>query len=363
MTEQSSMMPGDRTERILILLLGAIGDVIRALPLAVRIRKEKPDAFLAWAVEPKSFGILEHHPALDRVIVFDRPGGFVAYQRFVQELRNERFDVVLDLQRHLKSGVTSFLTGAKRRIGFHRKNAKEGNWVFNNDTIPVVENFSAKISHYQHFGDRLGLAREKTLSFGLSATQSENSATELVLREHCQAAAIPLPPQERRVALLLGSSWPSRFWPARHFLQLSQALYQRMGMVCFLIGSGNEKELEQTLLSEKDRPPMISLVDKTSLSDLMQVLPRMRIAIGPDCGPMHLAAACGISVVSLWGATSPKRSAPYGSESLILHSPIACSPCYRRECPGLGNLCMKLISPEAVFAQVEREIAKDFKQG
>jgi ADP-heptose:LPS heptosyltransferase len=77
------------------------------------------------------------------------------------------------------------------------------------------------------------------------------------------------------------------------------------------------------------------------------------VVIGNDSGPLHLAAAAKVPIISLFGATHPGRSAPYGSEALALHSPAGCSPCYRRRCPGLNTVCMLDLPPEAVLAQVE----------
>ena len=96
----------------------------------------------------------------------------------------------------------------------------------------------------------------------------------------------------------------------------------------------------------------MDLAGQTSLSELVAVLEQSSFAVGPDSGPMHIAAAVGTPVISLWGATSPQRSGPLGSEHLMLQSPIGCSPCYRRTCPGLDRLCMSSIPVEAVIAQL-----------
>jgi heptosyltransferase II len=91
-----------------------------------------------------------------------------------------------------------------------------------------------------------------------------------------------------------------------------------------------------------------NLSGKTTLRDLIGIFAHARLAMGPDSGPMHLAAAVGVPVVSLWGATSPVRSAPWGSEALVLRGTAACSPCYIRRCP-LGRVCMQRITPEEVL--------------
>jgi ADP-heptose:LPS heptosyltransferase len=106
------------------------------------------------------------------------------------------------------------------------------------------------------------------------------------------------------------------------------------------------------------RKKLTNLSGKTTLRDLIGIFSRARLTMGPDSGPMHLAAATGVPVISLWGATSPIRSAPWGSEAFVLQGPAACSPCYTRHCP-IGRACMQRITPDHVM-QKAREILHPF---
>src|SRR5271167_2931410 len=106
---------GSAPRRILIVLLGSIGDVIRALPLLGRVRRAYPDAHIAWAVEPKSRPLLDDHPWLDQLIVYDRARAPIAFPLFLRDIRAGSFDLVLDLQRHLKSGLAALASGARER--------------------------------------------------------------------------------------------------------------------------------------------------------------------------------------------------------------------------------------------------------
>ncbi|MFQ5903770.1 MAG: glycosyltransferase family 9 protein, partial [Candidatus Binatia bacterium] len=142
---------------VLIVLHGSIGDVTRALPLANLIRRGYPKATLVWAIEPAAFPLVEHHPAVDEVILFDRSHWWRNLGSFLKRIRSERFDLVLDLQRHLKSGLISRWSGAPYRLGFHRHDAKELNWLFNNHHIPAAEDGISKLSHYLKFAEFLGI--------------------------------------------------------------------------------------------------------------------------------------------------------------------------------------------------------------
>ncbi len=130
--------------RVLIVLMGAIGDVVRALPLLGRIRNAWPDAHIAWAVEPKSKAVLEHHRWLDEIIVYDRAHAPWTFLPFLRRVRKGRFDLVIDLQRHLKSGFTSRISGARDRFGFDAANTKEFNHRFSNHQIRAAAEHAAE---------------------------------------------------------------------------------------------------------------------------------------------------------------------------------------------------------------------------
>src|SRR6185436_212143 len=116
-----------------------------------RLRAGYPAAHIAWAVEPAAAPVLAEHPAIDERLVFERRGGVGAFLPFLRRVRDARFDLALDLQRHAKSGLVSFASRAPVRIGFHRRNAKELNWLWNTHTIDPVEPRGWKLDQYQRF--------------------------------------------------------------------------------------------------------------------------------------------------------------------------------------------------------------------
>jgi len=129
-------------------------------------------------------------------------------------------------------------------------------------------------------------------------------------------------------------------------------LFERWAAVCLLVGSAREREFSQSIAADLTELPFVNLVEQTSLHELVAVFSSVSVAVGSDSGPMHIAAAVGVPVVSLWGSTSPRRSAPYGSQDYVLASAIGCAPCYKRICPGLGTLCMEQLCPDLVANKV-----------
>lgn len=328
-----------RPQRILIILLGAIGDVTRALPLLTRLRQAHPTAYIAWAVEPAAAALLEAHPALNEVILYRRTHSLFTFFPFLHTIRHKRFDLVLDLQRHAKSGVVSWWSRAPVRLGFHRTNTKEGNWLFNTHTIDPIPDFSLKLAQYLKFAETLHLPESK-VRFDLRLHSEEEQKVEVLLNGVLRPFA----------AFFLGSRWPSRFWFPQATATVAQTLIDDYGMGVVLLGGPDEIGFAREIETQV-KTGTTNLTGQTSLRDLIGIFQRALFALGPDSGPMHIAAATGIPVISLWGATSPVRSAPWGSEGLILQGRTACSPCYVRQCP-IERRCMQKITPEQVLAAI-----------
>lgn len=336
-------------KRILIILNGAIGDVVRALPLLGRIRRGFPDAHIGWAIEPKSAPILEEHPWLNETILYDRRRAPWSFAPFLKRVRDGHFDLVIDLQRHLKSGIISMVSGARDRIGFSAENTKELNHWFSTRRIAPQPEMRLKLLQYQAFGDALGLPPAH-IEFGLSAPMAERERTRELLKE----APRPL------LGVILGSSWPSRIYFPKSIAAVIRGVCDRTkangaGPALFplLLGAPDETALAYEVMRELSGIEAMNLTGKTSLRDLIAIFPECDAAFGPDSGPMHIAAAVGCPVVSLWGATSPQRSAPWSFDDLAISADIPCHPCYLRRCP-VGRECMHRIAPEVVVEALQR---------
>lgn len=324
-----------RGDRLLIVLLGAIGDVTRALPLLSRLRRGFPAAHIAWAVEPLASPLLDGHPDLDERIVFQRDQGVPGFVAFLGAVRERRFDVVLDLGRLLKSGVVARTSGAPVRIGFHRRNSREGNWLFQTETISPQQHYSSKLEQYQRFADHLA-APETPIEFGLAPTPAERERARALL------GSLPRP----FAAFVLGSSCPSRRWFPERTAETARILWRNHGLAAVLLGTEADRSFAAAVRDGLE-VSLRDLVGYTTLRDLVAVLAEAALVITPDSGAMHIAAAVGVPVVSLWGATSAARSAPYGSVDHVVVGEAACAPCYRRHCP-IGRVCMEAVEPRHV---------------
>lgn len=307
--------------RVLIVLLGAVGDVTRGLVIPKVLKDKRPSLNIAWLVEPTSSSIVKLSNSVDKVIVFNRTLRGVIPA--VKEIKEFKPDISLDLQRHSKSGFFSWASGAKRRIGFHPKSSKELNWIFNNDYIEEWDERSNKQTQYIKCAEKI--------------------VGEINFYEQRSSINIPPVPEflkgkEPLVGIILGSSWESKDWMGnRELIELFK------GFKIVLIGSKEQETLGESLL----KPWVINAAGKTSLADVFGIISACSVVIGPDSGPGHIASLLEVPYIALFGPTDPVKTAPKGA--VIISANVPCAPCYRRKCPGLGNICMKAIDPVTVF--------------
>jgi len=336
------------TPSILIILMGSLGDLIRGLCLVSHIKNNLPKCRVTWLVEPAWAEIVSFHPQIDKLIVFDRPGNVFGLWKLYKNLSQKHFDIALDLQRHFKSGFFSLLSGAKRRIGFNRKNAKEFNWIFNNEHIEDINDELSfpKWRHYLKFAEYLGLPEPAFLDFGFSSLEVETIAPGIITK-----FSNPF------IAVVIGTSWKSKEWFFQGYYELVKNILSSGSRQVVLLGDSSKTAYAKELCGKVDSRRLINLIGKTSLLELAAVLKKATAGVGPDSGPAHLSSAVGTPFVTLFGPTPPRRLAPYKCEHLVVQSDISCVPCYKKKCPGLARRCMRLISIKDVMEKLNNALA------
>ena len=330
---------------ILIILMGSLGDVARGLGLVAHIKTHRPASRITWLVEPKCADLVSLHPQIDHIIVFNRQRTVGAMWMLFQELRKEHFDITLDLQRHLKSGFFSLLSGAKRRIGFHRKNAKELNWLFNSESIPYFNENISKLNHYLKFNEHMGLPVPGGLDFGLK---------DLQIHQMIPPAVAEI--QNTFVAVVMGSSWETKDWKFESYRDLVQHILIKQNRPVVLLGGSDQRAVAAKLIEKADSSNIIDLTGNPLL-ELTAVLKAAAVAVGPDSGPGHLAAAVGTPYVTLFGPTPALRHVPYGCEHLVVQTDLSCAPCYAKQCPEGHTRCMETIEVEDVMEKISIALA------
>lgn len=323
-------------ERVAIVRLGAIGDVVNCLPFACRLRDGWPRARITWVIADKAHALVAGHRAVDEFLVVDVRRA-ATWARTIRALRARRFDLAIDLQRILKSGLVSRATGAPRRLGFDRARCKEWNHLFSNEHVAPNPAPGVTVAQYLEFADHLGLPPQ-TPRWDLP-----------------DVAVEPAAPGERRVVVHVGATKPANRWESARWGQLVARLTNELGCTVHLTGAPNERTAVDAVKSAAG-VPVRDRVGELSLKQTAGLLRTARVFVGGDTGPLHMAVAVGTPVVALFGAADPRRTGPYGApESVVVHA-VPCSPCRRRECNVPGHPCMSGLAVDAVFRRVARAL-------
>jgi heptosyltransferase-1 len=303
--------------RILIIKPSSLGDVVHALPTVNLIRKRYPDAHISWLINDTLGSLLKHCPIINETIGFPRHQ-YAKLPALVRRLRQSRFDIVIDLQGLLRSGLMTWLTRAPRRIGL--SDAREGARFFYDEIVDVPR---------AHAVDRYLLAARHL---------------------GCEAIPIEFPlgvsgqiKFEGLIAVNPSARWETKLWGSEKFAELVRRLPRERVV---LTGSSAERDtIEQIAQGSRN------LAGQTDLFQLAELYRRCAVVISNDSGPMHVAAAVGTPVVAIFGPTDPALTGPYGKQHAVLRSSIPCSPCFKDHCTYPVTMeCMKLVTVEQVLA-------------
>ncbi len=334
--------------RILIIKPSSLGDIIHALPVLAGVRRTWPDAHVAWLVGTQFAPILADHPLIDDLITFDRrrygsmwynPAANLAFWRFVGRLRRERFDLVLDLQGLIRSGLMSLFSGAGQRVGFAA--AREGAAACYNRRVACPPGMTHAVERNLHLARAVGIDVDP-VAFPVAITEDEHRAADEKLAPLAGDAFI---------AVLPGTRWATKQWPPASFAKL----IEQLDRPAVLLGAPDERHLaEQVLAATRVRP--LDLVGRTSLRELVAILARADGVVCCDSGPMHIAAALGRPLVALFGPTDATRTGPFSERAVVLERRLSCRPCRKRTCPLQHQACLRELSADVVSARVREHL-------
>lgn len=326
--------------RILLIRLGAIGDVVHTLPALAALRRTWPQAHLAWAVERGGAAkLLQGNPLLDELIELDMRGWrkrlgqaetWRAMAGAVQRLRGAQFDIALDFQGLLKSAGLAKLSGAARKIGFASEALRErGSAVLYTEQVTVDDRdhvIKKNLRLVEHLGGMLPDRYEFPLAL---------SAEDLVFAEAAAARC-----GGQFVILNPGGGWVTKLWSPAGFAEIADRLWQAYGLRSFVTYGPGETEMAQEIVAQA-KTGQAELLD-ANLKQFMALAQRARLFVGGDTGPMHLAAAAGAPIVALFGPTSARRNGPFDVNDVVVERfDLDCrTDCYRRSCSHIS--CMKL---------------------
>jgi len=330
-------------ERILVIKLRYVGDVLLATPVLSRLRESFPKAHLAMLVNPGTDDVVRDHPALDEVLVLER-GNLARQWRFVRDLRRRRFDLVIDLTDADRSALLSWLSGTPMRLGYN----SEGRWrgILYTQVVAADRFAMHTVRYHLKAMEALGLAGSPPAPLLTVAPEARREADRL-LRELGVDEARPF------VCLHPGARWWFKAWPAERFAALADLIQTDTASQALFLGGDQERSLEGRI-ADGMKTTFRSLIGKTSLRALAAVLERAALMVSNDNGPMHMAAALRVPVIGLFGPSDPAVWGPWGDGHRTFYKGLDCRACFHPDCFRGEQNCMRLIALEEVW-QVVRE--------
>jgi lipopolysaccharide heptosyltransferase I len=316
-----------RAPRIAIIKLSSLGDVVHALPVARALRRALPGAHLTWVVEAREYAVLSDHPDLDAVVPVDtrlwrrliwRPSGarqvLGKVGRLRERIRRVSFDVAIDLQGLLKSGLLTAYTGAPVRIGFSAGRCRERwNALFTNRHVTPPASARHVVEQYLALLAPLGIDPAPAEFHVTVPAGAERRIEKLLVKEGVK-------PGDRLVAINPGAGRPQKRWAVASWSALAQRLATEAGARLLLLWGPDEAHMARDISLALPGHSAI-LAPPTDLGELAALLKRSRLMIASDTGPLHLAAALGTPALGLFGPTLAVRNGPYGPRCRGLQSP------------------------------------------
>jgi lipopolysaccharide heptosyltransferase I len=300
----------EQIKKILIIKPSAMGDIVLALPAVCCLKKNFPDAKIHWFVRPEFASIIEGHKCVDGIVPFERrklgkwwyrPDAFCELVRLVKKLRNEKYDIVFDLQGRFRSVIFAWLSGCKKRFGPAK--TQEFTKPFYTDTVAQSAQSVHLVDYYIDIVCAAG-AKRTDVEFGLipgtrAAEEVKKKLSALGVVWNNYAVFVP------------GATVDAKRWPIENFAILADKIYEKYGCSIVVCGSEPEKRIAEKLKELSD-VPIVNLAGGTHIPQLIALLAGAKFVVSNDTGPAHIASALGVPLALIFGYTNPNRVGVYG---------------------------------------------------
>lgn len=341
-------MRKDLPRNILVRAPNWLGDAVMCEPAVRGLRALFPQAELTMLAKPAIAELFAAHPGLNCVLVYDDKGthaGLSGKWSLAGTLRRRRFDLAVLFQNAFEAALLAWLAGIPRRYGY----ATDGRVLLLTEPIAVPNGPVPvhQVEYYWNLLRPLGMAGGATLPT-LFVSEDEDQMVDR------RFASDGIDPSDFIIGINPGSTYGSaKRWLPDRFAEVAKRLMRRLEaaegvqVAVVILGAKGEESLGKDIAAQLDGRSAV-LSGATTIRELMAVVKRCRLLITNDTGPMHIAAACGVPVVAVFGPTDWRTTAPYGQERSIVREAVDCAPCLLRECP-IDHRCMTRISVDRVY--------------
>lgn len=340
----------EKIKKILITRADRIGDLVLSTAVFPELRKKFPSAHIAALTFRENEALLQGNPFLDEVILYDKKGPekyWLGNFWFAQKIKKKNFDVVVHLHATNRMHIVAWLAKIPVRIGWDRRAA----WAL---TQVFKDTKSEGVKHEAEYNFELlkplGIEAPAKLETYFPLTRVAEDKTRAILTSLNIKSDKPL------IVLAPGASCPSKRWPAERFGMVADLIAVKHDVDFVAVGTRVDHVLVQKI-KQAARTPVTDLTGRLDLSMLGALMKKSALLISNDSGPVHIAAAVGTPVVSIFGrrnpGLSPARWRPLGESSKYIWKDTGCNPCLAHECR-IHFLCLDIISPEEVADEVFR---------
>jgi heptosyltransferase I len=292
-------MTGQPPVRICIVMMSAVGDAVHVLPVINAIKRAHPFSWITWVLQPVPATLVRDHESVDEVIIFDRSRGIAGMRGVISQLRERRFDILIDLQVYFKAGIITAFSGAPRRLGFNRARARDANWLFTNERIPPHPIQHVQDQYFE-FLRHLDMDPEP-VEWRIGPYESEREWQRNFVSRFDRPLA----------SIVVATSKLEKDWMPERWAQVCDIISERHGLQPVLVGgtSTRESAAAEKILSLAKSSPHSAL--GSGLRNLISILDASELVLAGDTGPLHMSVALNRPIITLMGYTDPRRTGPY----------------------------------------------------
>ena len=348
--------------RLLLVRLGALGDIVHAIPVAAALRRAFPSARIDWLVSARHREILDLVPVIDRrLVINDRAkngsldssgsegGSGTSLRGAIAELRRARYDVAIDLQGLMKSAILARASGATRVVGFAASYVRERlARLFYSDVYDPGSRGVRDQAGTRHIVDiNLGLLTPLGITTALAEFPIDQVTSPV-------ARAVAEQTSGRYALLNPGAAWPNKRWPPDRLGAVARALRERHELRSAVLWGPHEETLAQAVVAASDGAAI--LAPETTIADVVALSRGAALMVSGDTGPTHIAAAVGTPIVSLFGPTRPQRNGPWSPKDIAVSRDAICECHHLRRCRR-SSMCLLDIQVDEVASAIDRRLA------
>lgn len=340
------------TEKILVIKLRAIGDVVLSTIVLENLRNAFPAARIDFLTESYCKEVVLGNSILNQVIVYDKKlikslplvKRIIESFKFINRIRNQKYDLVFDLFGNPRSAIVTWFSGAKTRVGY---NYRIRSWAYNK----VVKSRANEVHEALWHLDALEAVNvpvtSKELNFEVG-TGSKKFA-ESFWEEHNLDERLV-------VAVNFSGGWPTKKWGLENWAAVVDYVAEKHNSaVLILWGPGEKQEAEKLYSMTRSKP---ILIPETNLKQLAALLNKTDLLVTTDSGPMHIAASMNTPCVAIFGPTNPLLQGPYGNHhTIVRNESLSCLECNLTQCSHTS--CMIKLPVEQVLRAVDEHLASE----